>query len=90
MSTKKSGPLATTANEILAMIQRGQTAVTDRLDALKELGFERKYPTATNGWRAHIWMRRVDHGWGYVSMRGGWQSYQRRLEPQSAHLTFVA
>jgi hypothetical protein len=50
------------AAEILAMLHRGLTPITDNRDALVGLGFERAYPQVRGGYDSKIWERSVTVG----------------------------
>lgn len=45
--------------DILAMLHRGLTPITDNRDALIGLGFERAYPHVRGGYDSKIWERSV-------------------------------
>jgi hypothetical protein len=47
---------------IEAMLARGLSPITDNIDALIELGFERSYPTARSGYDQTLWERSIDLG----------------------------
>jgi hypothetical protein len=50
------------AADILAMLHRGLTPITDNRDALIDLGFERAYPQLRSGYDSKIWERSVAVG----------------------------
>jgi hypothetical protein len=49
------------AEELVALLRRGMSPVTDSRDALLELGFERAYPQVSTGYESTIWERSVEH-----------------------------
>lgn len=49
------------AEELLAILQRGLSPITDNRDALLALGFERAYPQTRKGYEATIWERAIEH-----------------------------
>jgi hypothetical protein len=53
--------IAQSADELIAILRRGLSPLTDNPDALLALGFERAYPQARNGYDATIWERTIDH-----------------------------
>jgi len=52
--------VAQSADELIAILRRGLTPLTDNQDALQALGFERAYPQARKGYDATIWERTID------------------------------
>jgi hypothetical protein len=52
--------IAQSADELIAILRRGLSPLTDNQDALLALGFERAYPQARNGRDATIWERSID------------------------------
>jgi hypothetical protein len=52
--------IAQSAEELTAILQRGLSPLTDNLNALLALGFERAYPQARKGYDATIWERTLD------------------------------
>jgi hypothetical protein len=53
--------IAQSADELIAILRRGLSPLTDNQDALLSLGFERAYPQARKGYDATIWERTIDH-----------------------------
>ena len=49
------------AEELVALLRRGMSPVTDDRDILLALGFERAYPQVTNGYESTIWERSIEH-----------------------------
>ena len=52
--------LVHTSSEIQSMLRLGLAPITDNVDALIGLGFERAYPQLKSGYEASIWERSVD------------------------------
>jgi hypothetical protein len=52
--------IAQSADELIAILRRGLSPLTDNQDALLALGFERAYPQARRGRDATIWERTID------------------------------
>lgn len=52
--------IAQSADELVAVLRRGLSPLTDNEDALLALGFERAYPQARRGRDATIWERTTD------------------------------
>jgi hypothetical protein len=52
--------IAQSADELIAILRRGLSPLTDNQDALLALGFERAYPQARKGHDATIWERTID------------------------------
>jgi hypothetical protein len=52
--------IAQSADELIAILRRGLSPLTDNQDALLALGFERAYPQARSGRDATIWERTID------------------------------
>lgn len=46
-----------TPADIVAILHRGLTPITDNGKALEQLGFVRAYPESKSGYRATIWER---------------------------------
>jgi hypothetical protein len=44
------------------LLRRGLTPVTEKRDALLNLGFARAYPHVASGYEATIWERAVEYG----------------------------
>jgi hypothetical protein len=49
------------ADDLVALLRRGMSPVTDNRDVLLALGFERAYPYVPNGYEATIWERSIEH-----------------------------
>jgi hypothetical protein len=47
--------------ELLALLRRGMSPVTDNCNALLALGFERAYPQVPQGYESTIWERSIEH-----------------------------
>jgi hypothetical protein len=47
--------------ELVALLRRGLPPVTDNLNALLALGFERAYPQVPVGYESTIWERSIEH-----------------------------
>jgi hypothetical protein len=47
---------------IQTLLRMGLTPITDNLDALTQLGFERAYPQIHTGYDSTIWERSIDMG----------------------------
>jgi hypothetical protein len=67
------------AVDILAMLNRGLTPITDNRDALIGLGFEPAYPQIRSGYDSKIWERSVAVG---AALPGG----MRRVARERAFL----
>ena len=52
--------IAQSADELMAILRRGLSPLTDNQDALLALGFARAYPQARKGYDATIWERAID------------------------------
>jgi hypothetical protein len=52
--------IAQSTDELIAILRRGLSPLTDNQDALLALGFERAYPQARRGRDATIWERSID------------------------------
>jgi hypothetical protein len=52
--------VAQSVDELVAILRRGLSPLTDNQDALLALGFERAYPQARKGYDATIWVRTID------------------------------
>jgi hypothetical protein len=52
--------IAQSTNELIAILRRGLSPLTDNQDALLALGFERAYPQACKGYDTMIWERNID------------------------------
>ncbi len=51
-----------TPTEIERMLMLGLSPITDNVEALVELGFERSYPQARTGYESTVFERSVDRG----------------------------
>ena len=49
------------AEDVVALLHRGLTPITDSRDALLALGFERSYPQVRVGYESTIWERAIEH-----------------------------
>ena len=49
------------AEEVVAILRRGLSPLTDNRDALMALGFERAYPQVRKGYESTIWERSIEH-----------------------------
>jgi len=49
------------AEELVALLRRGMSPVTDDRDVLVGLGFERAYPQVREGYESTIWERSIEH-----------------------------
>lgn len=49
------------ADDLVALLRRGGSPVTDNRDALLTLGFERAYPQIREGYESTIWERSIEH-----------------------------
>ncbi len=47
--------------EIMALLRRGLSPITDNRDALIGLGFEPAYPQIRKGYESTIWERAIEH-----------------------------
>jgi hypothetical protein len=47
--------------ELLTLLRRGMSPLTDSRNALLALGFERAYPQVLNGYESTIWERSIEH-----------------------------
>jgi hypothetical protein len=47
--------------ELLALLRRGLSPLTDNRNALLALGFERAYPQVPHGYESTIWERSIEH-----------------------------
>jgi hypothetical protein len=47
--------------ELLALLRRGMSPLTDNRNALLALGFERAYPQVPKGYESTIWERSIEH-----------------------------
>ena len=47
------------AADVENLLRRGLTPITDNLEVLRELGFERAYPNIERGYDSMIWERAV-------------------------------
>jgi hypothetical protein len=52
--------VAQSVEDLIAILRRGLSPLTDNQDALLALGFERAYPQARKGYDATIWERSTD------------------------------
>jgi hypothetical protein len=52
--------IAQSADELIAILRRGLSPLTNNQDALLALGFARAYPQARTGRDATIWERTID------------------------------
>jgi hypothetical protein len=48
------------APELVALLRRGLSPLTDNRDALLALGFERAYPQVRKGYESTIWERSIE------------------------------
>jgi hypothetical protein len=48
-------------DDVVALLRRGLSPLTDNRDVLLSLGFERAYPQVHNGYESTIWERSIDH-----------------------------
>jgi hypothetical protein len=53
--------IAQSADELVAILRRGLSPLTNNRDALLALGFERAYPQVRTGHDSMIWERTIDH-----------------------------
>jgi hypothetical protein len=53
--------IAQSADELVVILQRGLSPLTNNRDALLALGFERAYPQVRTGHDSTIWERTIDH-----------------------------
>ncbi len=49
------------AEELVALLRRGMSPVTDNRDVLLTLGFQRAYPQVPYGYESTIWERAIEH-----------------------------
>jgi hypothetical protein len=49
------------ADELVALLRRGMSPVTDDRNVLLSLGFERAYPQVPEGYESTIWERSIEH-----------------------------
>lgn len=47
--------------DLVALLRRGLSPLTDNRDALLALGFARAYPQVAKGYESTIWERSVEH-----------------------------
>jgi hypothetical protein len=52
--------VAQSADELIAILRRGLSPLTDNQDALQALGFARAYPQVRKGYDSTIWERAID------------------------------
>jgi hypothetical protein len=52
--------IAHTISAIEHMLRLGLTPITDNVDALAELGFERAHPQIKSGYESTIWVRSIE------------------------------
>jgi hypothetical protein len=55
--------------ELIALLQRGLSPMTDNRKALQALGFQRSYPQAVKGYDSTIWERAIDYGRSHDGQR---------------------
>jgi hypothetical protein len=53
--------IAHVAEEVIALLRRGMSPVTDNRNVLLALGFERAYPHVPKGYESTIWERSIEH-----------------------------
>lgn len=49
------------ADDVVALLRRGLSPLTDNRDVLLSLGFERAYPQVPKGYESTIWERSIEH-----------------------------
>jgi len=52
-----------TAEEIEQLLRAGLSPITDSIDALLALGFQRSYPQARSGYESTVYERSADRGY---------------------------